>query len=452
MTRQLLPEWTTRTVGRLLTLLVISSLAALFRVLGPVPGIAGSTMLLGFLLLGAYVAGELAREFALPRITGYLVIGLLLGPDVLQLLPRDTVRDFRLINGVALSVIALQAGGELRVARLRPRAKGIAAITVAQIVVVSLIVSGVVFFGYRLLPFLTGQPSRAVLAAALIFGLVAVANSPATIIAVMTELRAHGRLTDTVLGVSVLKDVVVLLLIAVIVPAAAVLADPAQAFNFAELREIVFVILLSIALGVGLGWLIGLYIDRIGRQPILFILFVAFGVVELADVLGLESETYILISMAAGFVVQNLTVQGLRFLEALEGNSLFIYALFFAVAGADMNLAELPAVWRAGLVLIAARLVGIVASTYLGSRAAGEPGVIRELAWMGYIAQAGVTLGLAGIVRERLPEWGTSLAAIIVAMVAINQFVGPPLFRLSLVRADEANQAAGRSVTGAAVA
>ena len=146
---------------------------------------------------------------------------------------------------------------------------------------------------------------------------------------------------------------------------------------------------------------------------------------------------YILMSMTAGFVVQNLSVHGPGFVEALEANSLPLYALFFALAGADLALDVIPAVWQAGLVMILARAALIYGSTYMAAAAAGDRPIIRQYAWMGFLAQAGVTLGLANIVRERFALWGPDVAAIIVGMIALNQLVGPPLFRYSLVRAKE---------------
>ncbi|UCF19434.1 MAG: cation:proton antiporter [Gemmatimonadota bacterium] len=426
-----------RSVGRLLTLVVIALLAALFRYLGPRPGIATGTMLLGFLLLSAFVAGEVARELRLPRITGYLVIGLLFGPSALQLLPRATVLDFRVINGVALSLIALQAGGELRIERIGARWRGIVMITLCQIVIVLLGVAGVVVLLSGLLPFLEGQTQRVALAVALIFGLVAVAKSPATTIAVITEMRASGPLTDTVLGVSVLKDVIVLLLIAALIPAAALLAEPGHHFDLQQLSEIALAILVALALGAAIGWLVRLYLWRINRQPILFVLAVAFGIVEFAGAVGLESESYIIMGMAAGFVVQNFSVQGPPFIEALEANSLPLYALFFAVAGADLDLAVIPAVWHVGMAIVLSRLVFLYLSTRLGAAIAGELQVIRQYAWMGFLAKAGVTLGLANIVRDRFATWGEAVAAIIIAMIAVNQLIGPPLFRFSILRAGE---------------
>ncbi|UCC81937.1 MAG: cation:proton antiporter [Gemmatimonadota bacterium] len=437
-----------RRIGRLLTLVVIALLAALFRAFGPLTGPATSTLLLGFLLLAAFVAGELARDVGLPRITGYLAIGLLFGPHVLRLLPQDTVEGFRLINDVALSVIALQAGGELRASHIGERLANIVTTTVLQIALILVGVTAAVFLASGLFPALAGQGGRVVLAVALIFGLVAVANSPATIIAVMTELRARGPLADTVLGVSVFKDVLVLLLIAVVIPAAIVLVEPARGFDLHQVGELSLRIGLALACGGAVGWLIGLYLEKVAAQPILFVLAVAFGIVELTEVLGLESEFYILLSMSAGFVVQNFSIQGPRFVRALEANSLPLYALFFAVAGADLDLGAIPVVWKVGIVIIVVRAALMYLSTLLGAVATGEPPVIRQHAWVGFIAQAGVTLGLATIVRDRFAEWGgDQVAAVIIAMIAVNQLVGPPLFRLALLRGGEASPDSGRLST-----
>lgn len=425
-----------RRIGRLLTLIVVSLLAAVMRSFGPIPGPGRDTMLLGFLLLAAFVAGELAAELRLPRITGYLLIGILFGPDLLHLLPREAVDEFRLINGIALSVIALQAGGELRMKQVRARLRSIGTITASQIVITLAGIILLVYLADDLLPFLAGQPRRAVLAIALIFAVVAVAKSPATTIAVITEAHARGRLTDTVLGVSVLKDVIILLLIAAVIPAAAVLVDPGRGFDYHAVEEIAVAILASLAVGALLGWMVGQYMERFRGGTILFVLGLAFVIVEFAQAMGLE---YILVGMTAGFMIQNFSPQGPALLEALEVNSLPIYALFFAVAGAGLDLSVIPIVWRVGVLIIVARMVLVFVSTYLGAVLAGDPAPIRRYAWMGFLAKAGVTLGLANMVRERFTPWGDEVAAVIIAMIAVNQLIGPPLFRFALNSAGESH-------------
>jgi Kef-type K+ transport system membrane component KefB len=298
------------------------------------------------------------------------------------------------------------------------------------------LVAAAVYLGRGFIDFLKDQPPRVAVAVALLFGLVAVAKSPATTIAIITEEKARGVLTDTVLGITVLKDVVILILIAVCIPLATTIVDPSGGFSFHDVREILLEIVTSLAVGAALGWLVTIYLRRVREYRILFILGVAFLAVNLGDWFQLEA---ILIAMAAGFYVQNFSRQGRRLLQALEANSLPVYALFFAVAGADLNIRVLKTAWVITTAMIIARAAALWASTYLGASVAGDPPVLRRHAWMGFLAQAGVTLGIANIIRERFPVWGMHVAAIIIAMIAVNQLVGPPAFRWALVRAGESH-------------
>lgn len=432
---------------KLVTLVVLMALTfAILKVGGDVMREGTETLLLGFLLLAAYLAGHVSRAVELPRITGYLLLGILVGPWLLGILPRGSVVDFRLINGGALSLIALAAGAELRLEAVRRRAPAIVAITVAQALVVCGAVVAAVWWGRDLIPFLRGTRPGVALAVGLIFGLVAVANSPATTIAIIAEEHARGVLTETVLGITVVKDVVVLVLAALVIPVAAVVADPGTPFAFDTVREVLLTIAYSVGAGGVIGLLLSLYLGKVRRNQILVVLVAAFLLVDVSNLLGLE---HILVAMAAGFYVQNFSPQGARLLRALEANALPVYALFFAVAGADLRIDLLPRVWTVAVSLSVVRALGLAGSTWLGARAVHDPPVIGRWAWMGFLAQAGVTLGIANIVRDRFPVWGGDVATVIVAMIALNQIVGPPAFRFSLVRAAESHRP-GPAISAAA--
>ena len=346
--------------------------------------------------------------------------------------------DFRIINGGALSLIALTAGGELRIENVRRRMGSILSILSFQLVLVFGAVVGAVYWGRAFVPFLADAPPRVAVAVGLIFGLVAVAKSPATTVAVITEERARGVLTDTVLGITVLKDVVVLILIAVVLPLAAVVADPETAFAFGALREILLSVSESVVAGLGLGWLLVQYLRKSRESRVLILLITAFLIVGLSERFGLE---YILIAMAAGFYVQNYSRQGPAFLRGLEANSLAVYAIFFGVAGADLRIDVLRDVWAIALLIILIRAVALIGSTYLGAWVARDPPVVKRYAWMGFLAKAGVTLGIANMVRDRFDVWGADVATVIVAMIAVNQLIGPPAFRYGLIRAGESRRA-----------
>ncbi|MCJ7629674.1 MAG: hypothetical protein MUO50_14960, partial [Longimicrobiales bacterium] len=126
-------------------------------------------------------------------------------------------------------------------------------------------------------------------------------------------------------------------------------------------------------------------------------------------------------------------------LHALEANSLPVYALFFAVAGADLDVTVLRTAWMIATAIIVTRILALWLSTYLAARIVGEPTVIRRYAWMGFLAQAGVTLGIANMVRDNFPGWGGPVATIIIAMIAVNQLIGPPAFRWALLKAGESH-------------
>jgi len=423
-------------VARFLTLITLLWITATVLRAGGAPQ-ANTALLLGFLLLAAYVGGLASRQVQLPQITGYLLVGIVVGPRVLDIFPETALSDFRLINGGALCLIALAAGAELRLEAVRRRLASIITVTAFQSVLIAAAVVATTYFGRQLVGFLRHEPPRVALAVGLVFGLVAVAKSPATTIAVITEEKARGVLTETVLGITVVKDVVVLILIAVLIPLAGVIAEPTTGFSFDTLRTVIVDVLESIAAGLSLGWLIALYLRHVTTYRILAIFVTAFVVVELSEAWHLE---YILIAMAAGFFVQNFTGQGRRLLGALEANSLPVYALFFAVAGADLRLDLLPHVWQIALLIVGVRLAALWVSTRVAVALTGAPEVVGRYAWMGFLAQAGVTLGIANIVRDRFDVWGTEVAAIIVAMIALNQIVGPPAFRYALIRAGESHR------------
>jgi Kef-type K+ transport system membrane component KefB len=425
-------------LNRVLTLAALIGIAyALSALGGGTAGAGTDAMLLGFLLLAAYLAGQASRLVELPQITGYLVLGILVGPHVLGLLPADSVADFRLINGGALALIALAAGGELRLSSVRARAAAILSILTSQVIIVFGAVLAVVYFGRGFVPFLADEPARVALAVGMLFGLVAAAKSPATTIAVITEERASGLMTDTVLGVTVVKDVIILVLIALLIPFAAVVADPSTPFDRHILIEVLESIAFSIVGGLGVGWLLAQYLRKSKGYRIVVVLLAGFLMVDLSERLGLE---YILIAMSAGFYVQNFSSEGRKLLHAIEVNSLPVYALFFAVAGADLRIDVLGQVWVVAGLVIGVRTLALFGSTYLGAALVGDPPVIRRYSWMGFLANAGVTLGIANIVRDRFAIWGDDVATVIIAMIAVNQLIGPPAFRFALIRAGESRR------------
>jgi hypothetical protein len=165
---------------------------------------------------------------------------------------------------------------------------------------------------------------------------------------------------------------------------------------------------------------------------VLFTLGTAFLTVELARVLALEA---MLLTLAAGFFIQNIApVRGERFVRAIERSSLPVYAVFFALGGAGVHWEALRGMWVWAAVLASLRGAGVWAAGRWGAK---EEPVVARYGWCSLVSQAGVALGLAFSIRPVFPAWGAALETLAVAMIVMNELVGPGLLRWGLRRARE---------------
>ena len=396
---------------------------------------AGSALLaLGCLIVGGVLAGELAVRLRLPKITGYLILGMAAGPHALGL---ETVRDtelLRLIEELALGLIALTAGGEFRLAVIRRRLRPLLAVTAAHTAGIFLVVGGALWLLLDVVGFLGPVSPAEALAGVALLGVIAVAVSPSTTIAVVTDLAARGELVETIVGVTILKDLVILLLFT-IVNALALSWVSGIPVGLGDVTRVSGEILLSLLAGGLLGVVLGLYIAKVDRLVPLTVLLLALASAELGRGSVLE---HLLVCMAAGFAARNLFPQAAgRFLDALEKSSTPVYVVFFALVGAGLDLRIFAAVWVPALAYVVVRLVAVWTMTWAPARASGAGRAVTRWGWMGFVAQAGLSLGLAARIQREYADFGSTIATLIVAAVVVNQLVGPVLWERAIRAAGE---------------
>lgn len=396
---------------------------------------AGSALLsLGCLIIGGVLAGEAAARVRFPRITGYLLLGMAAGPHALGLETASDAEFLRLFEDLALGLIALTAGGEFRVAVIRRRLRPLIAITTAHTLGILFIVSSVLWLLLKTAPFLGAVTSAEAAAAVLLLGVIAVAVSPSTTIAVITELRARGEMVETVLGVTIVKDLVILLLFTT-VNAVAVSWISGGRMDLSGLGHVAVDIFGSLLVGGVLGTVLGFYISRVGRLVPLTVLLLALASVELGR--GWQME-HLLVCMAAGFAARNLypTAAG-HFLDALEQSSTPVYVVFFALVGAGLDVGIFRAVWLPAVVYVVARMAAIWVATRVPAMAAGSGWRVVRYGWMGFVAQAGLSLGLAARLQRELPGIGDTVAVLVIAAVVVNQLIGPVLWERAILAVGE---------------
>src|SRR6266571_470051 len=153
---------------------------------------ARATLALGFLLLAAFLGGDLARRARLPRITGYVLVGFVVGPW-LGLVRHDEVDALRFIGDVALGVIALAAGSELALPPLRGQVVALGRLVGGAIVVPLLVVAAVLLSVSPWFPLTVHQPTGDAVAVALALGGLAAVSSPAVAMGMLSELGVGCR-------------------------------------------------------------------------------------------------------------------------------------------------------------------------------------------------------------------------------------------------------------------
>jgi Kef-type K+ transport system membrane component KefB len=389
---------------------------------------------LGFLLLAGTLLSELVEVIGLPHLTGYLLAGVLAGPHVLHLIDHGTVDRLKPVNTLALSLIALAGGAELKVDTLKRGVKTLIAATLAQSTLGVVLVGTVFFAAHPFIGFTSALSTGAVVAVSLLWGVLAIARSPSAALGVISQTRATGPLAQYTVAFVMASDVVVVVVLAAAITIARPLIDPSLAFSAEAFGVLGHEILGSVALGTTLGLVLAVYLRVIGRQLLVVLVALGFGATEVLSYLHYDD---LLTFMVAGFVVQNLSRQGDRLIHGVEQAGTVVYVLFFASAGAHLNVPLLRDLWPVALVLAASRVLVTFAAARLASHVAKDDPIVRRWAWAPLVSQAGFAIGISQVAAREFPSFGRGFGDLAIATVAMNEVVGPILFKVALDRAGE---------------
>jgi Kef-type K+ transport system membrane component KefB len=422
-------------IARGSALLLVLGLMLLLQATVP-PGSAVRTigLALGFAMVAATLLGDLAERIRLPRLTGYLMFGLICGPYIANLLTPVMARQLQIVNTLALVLIAVIAGLEINFERIRPRL--VPLVTFGGLTILVMFVGLFVLFvlAWPWLPFAPDvRPLERVAYAGVVTTLV-VSFSPTVTIAVIAESRARGPLSELVLAVVVIGDLALIFLFTLAMQFARTASAIGPAEDVSLLIRLLWEIAGSLSLGALLGALFALYLRYVAREVTVVLIGFCLLVAGVSSVLHFES---LLVALAAGLVIENVAPpRGDELRDAVERAALPVLVVFFVAAGASLQLDALAEVGLLACAVALLRVGWIWLGTYVGRRSAGLPPESGR-AWMGLVSQAGVTLGLTTIVASEFATWGVRVQTLLVSMIALQQLVGPMLFRAALAQAGE---------------
>ncbi|CAM3675226.1 cation:proton antiporter [Erysipelothrix urinaevulpis] len=378
-------------------------------------------LLLVFGLLGARVAHRLR----LPNVTGYLIGGLFLGPSFLKVITASDVPMVNFINEIALSAIAFNIGGAFLYKDFKKLGKEIFMITVAEVV-------GVVAVVFIIMYFIMGQH----FVFSLIVASMSAATAPAGTMMVIQQYRAKGPMTDTILPVAALDDALGIMVFGVALSLSKATLDPNVGLSLS-----MFIKPLIEIIGSGiLGILIGVIFSRLSQKTrtqgelLSLVFLMIFANTGLSQMLGLSS---LLSGMFIGGTFININHNAKRVFNLLNQFTPPINLLFFAMAGASLDLSILASIGVLGFAYVASRALGKVAGATFGAKIAGSSDtVVKYLGWA-LLPQGGVSIGLSMIVSQELPQFSEGIVTLILFSVLIFEVAGPVLAKIALSKANE---------------
>ncbi len=385
---------------------------------------------LGFFVVTAYLAGEIASRFSVPKITGYLLAGLLFGPFALAVVDHDVVSRLKLVDELALCFIAFAAGGELEIRRLWGKLRAMVSVALFHVLVVVSSFAVATLLVWKTAGDSTGLTTLQILEVGVLVGLIAYPTGLASTMGVVLETRARGPVSETVLGTTIIKELVDIILFSVVFSLAVAAFGGGADFGVGRL---VGQIALSVVVGGAFGLAASFYFEKVGRDLPVFILGLTFFMIVISHLFHFE---LLVVAMTAGFVVRNLSRQAARFLESLEHASGPVFIVFFAIAGAGLDIHSLGWSWLLAIGFVMLRAAGLWSGTWLGVWSLGRRRedfvALRKYGWFGFLGHAGLSLGELSLLVAALPQVASRFSDIIVAAVLVSEVVGPVTFKWAL--------------------
>jgi Kef-type K+ transport system membrane component KefB len=383
---------------------------------------------IGLILVLALLAGQCLRVLRVPEVTAYVLVGVALGPSVLGWISARNVSSLHILSQVALGLILFSVGSVFRFEHFRHIGRRVVLLTLWESSATGLLVFSAAM--------LLGQPWPL----AALLGTASMSTAPAATLMVLRECDSRGPLTD-ILRAMVAVNKVVVLAVFTLTMALIRLTRAASASLFDVLFDagfsFVWELLGSAALGFLVGLLLAVWCSRIkdyGEVQMLLAgsILLCVGLSLLLDLSPLLS------SLAVGATMVNLTPTSQRLTAALARLDPPIYAIFFVVAGADLDIGKLRALGALGGAYILARLIGKFLGARLGARFLGfEP---LHQRWIGFalLAQADLAIALSLDVARRFPEFAVAMSTVVLGAVCVFEVLGPIATRHAVIAAGEA--------------
>lgn len=387
------------------------------------------------ILFSGFLMTRLTKLIKLPNVTAYIITGILLGPNVINVIPSSFISGTDFLSDIALAFIAFSAGEFFKISNLKASGNKVIVITLFEALAAFVLVFIVSYFVLRI-----------DIAFSLVLAALSSATAPASTMMTIKQTNAKGEYVNTLLEVVALDDVVTLILYSIAIAVCIGINNGKDGITFSEIGLPILKNLACLAIGffLGFGLKIMLPKKRTVDNRLIIVIAVIFLFCGICSLLG---QSPLLGCMAIGAVYTNQKDGGEKLFKQVNYFTPPIMLLFFVRSGMNFNLSTFISkdaghIFVVPLVLVAViyffvRIIGKYAGSFLGSLITKSSANIRKYLGLGLIPQAGVAIGLAAMgsrifIDAGHPELGMALNTIILASSVLYELVGPGSAKLGL--------------------
>ena len=375
-------------------------------------------LILSVILFAGFIMTRLTNTLNLPKVSGYIMAGILIGPCGLNLIPVEIIGHMGFVSDLALAFIAFGVGKFFKKEVLLKTGSRIIIITLFEAllagVLVTLFCVGVFKMEWNF---------------ALILGAIATATAPASTMMTINQYKAKGEFVNTLLQIVALDDVVCLLAFSIVAGIAGRTGNEELTMS-TVLMPVVYDIL-----ALGLGFFCGYFLSRLlipARSKDNRLILAIAMLLGISGICASLDISPLLSCMIFGASYINLTSDK-KLYRQINNFTPPVMSIFFIMSGMNLDLSALTTVGTVGLAYFIVRIIGKYLGTYISCLITGTSREIRNYMGLALIPQAGVAIGLAFLGQRLLPEeMGKLLLTIILSSSVLYEMVGPVCAKMSL--------------------
>lgn len=401
-----------------------------------------SILIIGIIIFVGFLSGEILKKFGLPKVTGFILGGLLLNPGLFKIIPAQFIQHTDLITNISLSFITFSVGGTLLIPKVMKMGKSILTITFFEAELAFLMV----FLGFLwVTPLVVHIPSSSMISTfiplSLLISCLASPTDPSASLAVIHEYKAKGTVSSAIMGVAAFDDVLGIInySFAMVLALTLIKHEP---FNMhaSILRPFVMIcgaMILGIVAGMALNFLTNVFKKETEGTLIVIVfgmLFLCFG---MAKYLNYDE---LLSSMSMGVVVVNFNASARKIFLMLERyTEEFIFVLFFTISGMQLNFSVFSQSAFLILLFFVFRTIGKFLGAYWGAVISHADEKVRRFTAGGLIPQGGIVIGLALLIQQEkaFGNFSELIMGVIIGSTVIHEFIGPLTSKFALRKAKE---------------